>query len=134
MTRKNRDHRKVVSANRQFMTNITPMMPQSVNRSPKTVTTPEVNSSLTAYVAGDPGHQPSHRVPVEVGQVQPLQMAEDLPPQIEDDPLSRHLQQVDLAEADGKGRQQGQQPRLATRKRPAPSPREMWRSMATLVR
>ena len=39
---------KVTSASRQFMHSITPMIPNSVNRSPKTVTTPEVNSSFTA--------------------------------------------------------------------------------------
>ena len=39
---------KVTSARRQSSASITPMIPTSVKRSPNTVTTPEVNSSLTA--------------------------------------------------------------------------------------
>lgn len=39
---------KVTSARRQSSASITVMMPSSVNRSPKTVTTPAVNSSLSA--------------------------------------------------------------------------------------
>ena len=39
---------KVTSARRQSSASITPMIPSSVNRSPNTVTTPEVNSSFTA--------------------------------------------------------------------------------------
>jgi len=39
---------KVSSASRQSSASITPMIPNSVNRSPNTVTTPEVNSSFTA--------------------------------------------------------------------------------------
>ena len=38
----------VTSASRQFIQTMTPMIPNSVNRSPNTVTTPEVNSSFTA--------------------------------------------------------------------------------------
>ncbi len=39
---------KVTSASRQSSDSITAMIPTSANRSPNTVTTPEVNSSLTA--------------------------------------------------------------------------------------
>ena len=47
-TKKNGITAKVTSASFQFMYSITPMIPNSVNRSPNTVTTPDVNSSLTA--------------------------------------------------------------------------------------
>ena len=39
---------KVTRARRQFIHTITPMIPNSVKRSPNTVTTPEVKSSFTA--------------------------------------------------------------------------------------
>ena len=39
---------KVTSASRKSSASITPMIPSRVNRSPNTVTTPEVNSSFTA--------------------------------------------------------------------------------------
>ena len=39
---------KVTRARRQFIHTMTPMIPNSVNRSPNTVTTPEVKSSFTA--------------------------------------------------------------------------------------
>ena len=49
VTRKKRGiTEKVTRARRQSRASITPMIPNSVNRSPKTVTTPEVNSSFTA--------------------------------------------------------------------------------------
>ena len=38
---------KATSASRQFIHSITPMIPASVKRSPKMVTTPEVNRSLS---------------------------------------------------------------------------------------
>ncbi len=38
---------KATSASRQSIHSITPMMPASVNRSPKTVTTPDVKRSLS---------------------------------------------------------------------------------------
>ena len=38
---------KATSASRQFIHSITTMMPTSVNTSPKTVTTPDVNRSFS---------------------------------------------------------------------------------------
>ena len=47
-TKKSGITEKVTRASFQFMATITPMIPKSVKRSPNTVTTPEVKSSLTA--------------------------------------------------------------------------------------
>ena len=47
-------------------------------------------------VGGDPGHQPADRVAVEVGDVQPLQVREDLAPHVVHDALPDQLHHVAL--------------------------------------
>ena len=58
------------------------------------------------HVAGDAGHQPPHRVAVEEGNMQALQVAEYLRPQIEHHLLSRPLHDVGLGKFEQEAEQQ----------------------------
>ena len=81
------------SARRQFIHSITPMIPTSVSASPKTVTTPDVNRSLSDVDVGrHPRHEAADRIAVVVLQVETLQVAVDGHAQIEHDPLAGQLQ------------------------------------------
>ena len=85
------------SASRQSIQISTPMMPTSVNRSPNTDTTPDVNSSFSTStsVVTRVISRPD-RVAVVEPQVEPLQVAEHLHPQVEHDPLPDHLHRPGL--------------------------------------
>ena len=87
------------------------------------------------HVGRDPRDQPPDGVLVEVGDVQALEVAEDLRAHVQHDLLARHLEDEHLAEAhDERGEQRQQHRAAATPTRPAASPFVMWRSIATLVR
>ena len=71
----------VTSASLTSITSIMPMMATRVKTSPKIghhARGEELVQRLD--VGGDPGHQPADRVAVEVGDAEPLEMAEDLHP------------------------------------------------------
>jgi len=67
-------------------------------------------------VGGDPGHQPADRRRVEVGELEPLQVAEDVAPQVRHHPLTHRLEQVALRVERDEGHQQR---RHVDRRRPA---------------
>ena len=54
------------------------------------------------HIRRDARDQPAHRILIEIGDVQRLQMRHQLPPQIEHGPLAGPLHQVRLAEVEEK--------------------------------
>ncbi len=119
-TKKSGITEKVTRARRQFIHTMTPMIPNSVNRSPNTVTTPGGEQLVhRVHVGGDAGHQAAHRVLVEVGHGQPLQVGVDRAPHVHHHLLPGDLEDPDLAEADGKGGQQRGEVQERDRAQPA---------------
>ena len=87
----------MISASFQFMHSITPRMPKSTNRSSKIDTTPDVNISFNAStsVVTRVTSLPTG-ILIEEGNVQPLQMTEDLAAEIEHYFLAGPLHEIGL--------------------------------------
>ena len=87
----------VTSASRQSMASIIPMIATRVNASPKIGHDPRGEQLVERFhVGGHPGHQPAHRVSVEVADAEALQVRVDLHPEVVHDALSdvRHEQRA----------------------------------------
>ena len=111
---------KVASARRTSSATSTAAMPASSRTSPTIETMPAVNSSLSAStsVVTRVTRRPTG-VRVEVGELEPLQVGEDVAPQVGHHALAHRLQQVALrVERDEGGEQRGDVDGRATSRRP----------------
>ncbi len=98
---------KVISASFQFMHSMTPRMP---NEHEEVFEDGDHAGGehfvQRVHVGGNARHQPADGVLVEEGDVQPLQMAEDLPAQVEHHFLPGPLHEVGLQELEQKAEDQ----------------------------
>ena len=126
---------KVTSARRQSSTSITAMMPEQREQVAEHRDDARGEQLVDrVHVGRDPRHQPAHGVLVEVADVQPLQVGEDLPPHVQHDALAGQLHDVGLREAHRERRDQREQEQQRHAREAGASPAAMWRSIAILVR